>query len=401
MNIKLTSIIILFQAFSIVGLCQEKITTEYFYDKTSKLNLNLKGKVKYVSEITDNLKRENNEEREFFFDKNGEPTKIIELSLGLDVMARELRNENTVFTFDNGKLVSELNQIDIGLDGNTYTYDDYGNKIHEKFYVQGRLVSEKIFEYDSKNRLTKFTDYVYGYFRDYNEERPDNKADFISMIKTYKYDNKGNLVEDSMNNIKGNVFKKHLYKYDTNGNMIEEGWCKSYEGLIDDTCDYNPSTGWEYNNSNQMIREYSIGKWSPHNRDSYYQYNILGNKIETKGFYIKEKDTVLGYLFKYEYNKFGNKTKDIEVVGKYRRLGFDRYKTEKIEYDEYQNITFQKFLTKEEEEEEEEEEEIKVVKYNYIYDDKGNWIEREKLEGKTSANLKLIEKKQRTIEYFE
>ena len=86
--------------------------------------------------------------------------------------------------------------------------------------------------------------------------RPENQKEFISMIETFTYDEMGNLIEDSMDNVKGNVYKKHLYKYDQNGNMIQEGWCKSYKGLSDkNKCNYQPSVGYEYNTKNELTKK--------------------------------------------------------------------------------------------------------------------------------------------------
>jgi hypothetical protein len=398
MNIKLNSLIILiFQAIHIFGFSQENPKTEYFYDKTSKLNLNLNGQVKYVNEITENLKIDSNEEREFFFDKNGKPTKIIVLSLGLDVMARKLRNEKTIFAFDNGKLVSELNQTGEGLDGYTYKFDGEKNLTQKRYYVQNRVVSEEIFEYDEYNRKIKFIKYVFGFFRDYSEEIPPNKDDFIQDYKTYEYNELGNLTVENTHTNKLDIYEKTLYTYDVNGNKIEEGNCKPHIERYskEKKCDYRPVFGWKYDDKNQMIKSFQLADFNPHNTDTYYKYDNQGRKIESKGYYIYKSTVVpiLGYHFNYVYDDFGNKIKDEEVFGKYRRLGFDRYKTESKEFDEFQNIILEEFITKDDER-------IKVIKYVYSYDVHGNWIERQKLEGKTSADLELIEIKQRKIEYY-
>jgi hypothetical protein len=395
MSIKINFILILiFPLFYSNVFSQEKVKTEYENDKYSKMNLSLNGQVKNLTVTTENLVSENNNQIEYYFDKNGQPIKIIEFSLGFDVMAHDLRNEKTVFTFENGFLISELNHIDEGLDGYKYTIDKEGNIIHEKSYIRNRLVAEEIFNYDSQNRLIKSIDYVYGFFRDFSGERPENQKEFISMIETFTYDEMGNLIEDSMDNVKGNVYKKHLYKYDQNGNMIQEGWCKSYKGLSDkNKCNYQPSVGYEYNTKNELTKKYAIGNWSPHNTDTYYKYDDNGNEIEAKGFYITKKDTVLGYHYFYQYNDKGNKIKEDENFGKYRRIGFEKYKTELIEYDNFQNIVLQEFIKSEGQR-------IKVLKYNYVYDDKGNWIERQKMEGKTSSDLELTERKTREIKYY-
>ncbi len=396
MSIKINFILILiFPLFYSNVFSQEKVKTEYENGKYSKMNLSLNGQVKNLTVTTENLLSENNSQIEYYFDKNGQPIKIIEFSLGFDVMAHDLRNEKTVFTFENGFLISELNHIDEGLDGYKYTIDNNGNIIHEIFYMRNRLVAEEIFSYDSQNRLIKSIDYVYGFFRDFSGERPENQEEFISMIETFTYDEMGNLIEDSMDNVKGNVYKKNLYKYDQNGNMIQEGWCKSYKGLPDkNKCNYQPSVGYEYNSKNELTKKYAIGNWLPHNTDTYYKYDKDGRKIEAKGFYITKKDTVLEYHYRTEYDENGNQTKEEEIVGKYRYIGSDKYKTESLEYDKFQNIILQEFITSNGQR-------IKVVKYNYIYDKKGNWIERQKLEGKTSSELKLTERRTREIEYYD
>lgn len=394
MDIKLKSALILFQVYSVFCFSQQTIKTEYFHDNNSDLNLSLQGQVKYVKEIRESLLSDNKKEREYFFNQSGKPTKIIESGLGLDVLERKLRKELTVYEFENGKLISELNTNIEGLDGNLNEYDEKGNLINKRYYVRNAVVSEEDFTYNKQNRLIRYTFYVFGYYQLNNEEIPNNKTEFISTIKTFKYDEKGNMIEETLDNISGNVFKKYIYKYDRNGNKIEEGWCLNYTGIHENIeCDYSPLQGWDYNEKNQMIKEFAIGNWSPHNTDTYYKYDNRGREIEVKGFYIM-KDTILGYHFKYENDDFGNKIKDEEVVGKYRRLGFDRYKTEVKKYDKFQNLILQEYIKTSNER-------IKVVKYNYLYDEKGNWIQKRELEGKTSDDLEEIQIILREINYYD
>jgi hypothetical protein len=387
-------LILIFQLFYFLGFSQENVKTDYENDKYSELNLSLNEQVRVLKDVTENLVSENNEEIEYYFDKNGLPTKIVEISLGFDVMAHNLRNENTIFTFENGKLISELNQIGEGLDGYTYKYDINKNLIQKRYYVKNRVVSEEIYDYDEFNKKIKFIKYVFGYFRDYSEEFPPNKDVFIQDFKTFEYDNTGNLIIENTHTNKGDIFEKEIYTYDSNGNKIEEGSCRPYLDRYskEKKCDYRPIYGWNYDDKNQMTKSFQLADFSPHNTDTYYKYDSKGREIESKGYYI-DKDTILGYHFNYVYDNFGNKIKDEEVFGKYRRLGFDRYKTERKEFDEFQNIILEEFITKDDER-------IKVVKYNYIYDDKGNWIERQKMEGKTSSDLELTERKTREIKYY-
>lgn len=153
--------------------------------------------------------------------------------------------------------------------------------------------------------------------------------------------------------------------------------------------------GFDYDKQNRLIKKYQLVQFSPHNTDTYYKYDENDNEIEAIGYYIyPNKEPEVGYQFKYEYNEFGNKIKDVEVIGKYRRLVFDKYKTEITEYNKFQNITLEEYLT-------DSGMSIKVVVNNYEYDKMGNWIIKETKEGKTHDDLKMIEKMTREIEYHE
>jgi hypothetical protein len=395
MDIKLKSALILFQVYSVFCFSQQTIKTEYFHDNISDLNLSLYGQVKYVKEIRENLLYDNKKEREYFFNQRGQPTKIIESGLGLDVLNRTKRKEITVYEFENGKLISKLNSNIEGLDGNINEYDEQGNLINKKYYLRNAIVSEEYFEYDKQNRLLKYSFYVYGYNQLNNEEIPNNKDEYISTIKTFKYDEKGNLIEETLDNISGDVFKKYIYKYDRNGNKIEEGSCLNYKGVdVIAECDYDPSEGWKYDDKNQIIKEFQIGEWMmSNNTDTFYQYDMNGRKIDTKGYFIKI-DTVLVYHFKYEYDDFGNQIKEEQVVGNYRFSDFGFYNREEKKYDKFQNLLLQEYITATNER-------IKVVKYNYLYDEKGNWIEQIEFEGKTSEDMIENQIITRKINYYD
>lgn len=378
---------------SMMSYGQKRNSTELNLEENSNLNIKLIGNIKYVREIKENIESDDKEEIEYFFDNKGLPTKIIKKSLGLDIINRVYRDEVTVFNFTNGFLVSELKEIESKLDGYIYELDDKNNTTLKKFYIQNCLVSEETYEYDLSNRLTKSIDYVYGYSKSSDNERVSQKPKYISMIETIKYDDLGQVIETTMNNIRGKVFKKKVYIYDSKGNKIEEGRCNNYSGINSkDLCDYSPLYGWDYNDKNQIIREFQLAKFSPHNTDSYYKYDYKGNEIEAKGYYIKN-DTVLGYHYKYEYDNYGNKTEEKEVVGNYKRLGFESYKTFIIEFDEFQSVTLKKYIK-------DDGSTIKVIRINYVYDENNNWVERETEEGKNINEMTKKEIVKRIIEYY-
>lgn len=377
--------------FSLLTFGQEKTTFEF--DDEKKLNIDLTGKVKKVIIKKKNQKNNNSENYIYDFDKNGVPEKIIKNGLGIDIINRTLRDEGIHYDFRNGKLVSKLNKMTSGLDGETYKYDDNWNLILEKHYMNNILVKEISQKFDNENRISNKIEYLYGGFSDYNEKTQEGKENYIYEKEEYEYDSSNNLALITSHNFRRNFIEERVFKFDLNGNIIEEGQCMKSNGKTE--CTYKPLFGFEYDNQNRQIRKFQLAQFSPHNTDQIFKYDNNGKKIESIGYYIyPNKEPIIGYQFKYEYNEFGNKTKDVEVIGKYRRLRFDKYKTEVTEYDKFQNIKLEEYLT-------ESGTPIKVIVNNYEYDKFGNWIKKETKEGTNHEDLEIIEITTREIEYYE
>ena len=376
--------------FSLLTFGQEKTTFEF--DDEKRLNIELKEKIQKIIIEKENIKNNNSENYIYDFDKNGIPLKIVKNGLGVDVINRTLRDEGIHYDFKNGKLVSKLNKMVSGLDGETYKYDENWNLILEKHYMNNILVKEISQKFDNENKITKKTEYLYGGFSDYNEKTQEGKENYIYEKEDYEYDSSNNLILITSHNFRRNFIEERIFKFDLNGNIIEEGQCMKSNGKTE--CTYKPLFGFEYDNQNRQVRKFQLAQFSPHNTDQIFKYDNNGNKIESIGYYIyPNKEPIIGYNFKYEYNEFGNKTKDVEVIGKYRRLRFDKYKTEVTEYDKFQNIKLEEYLT-------ESGTPIKVVINNYEYDNFGNWIKKETKEGKTHEDLETTEITIREIEYY-
>ncbi|SFZ95244.1 hypothetical protein SAMN05428642_1192 [Flaviramulus basaltis] len=385
------SITILLLIFSLLTFSQEKTTFEL--DDEKRLSIELKGKIKNIIIEKENIKNGNSENYIYDFNENGAIQKIVKNGLGVDVINRTLRDEGIHYVFKNGKLISKLNKMVIGLDGETYKYDENWNLVLEKHYMNNILVKEILQKFDNENRITNKIDYLYGGFSDYNEKTQEGKENYIYEKEEYEYDSSNNLTLVTTHNFRRNFIEERIFKFDLNGNIIEEGHCMKSNGKTE--CTYKPLFGFEYDNQNRQVRKFQLAQFSPHNTDQIFKYDNNGNKIESIGYYIyPNKEPIIGYNFKYEYNEFGNKTKDVEVIGKYRRLRFDKYKTEVTEYDKFQNIKLEEYLT-------ESGTTLKVVVNNYEYDKLGNWIKKETKEGKTHEDLKATEITTREIEYYE
>lgn len=348
------SLVFTFVVYS-VGFAQQNVTTSYQNKLKTELSISLSGSVKLLRQTNSN----SSDTITYIFNSKGSPTEII-------------KTDRALFNPGSGKEI--------------YAFAN-GNLISEKYYENNTLLFGTNLKYDNRGNLIESSRYS-------NNKNLKRKAGKPSFIETYQYDSLGLLTAYTMDNISGEIFKKWIYKYDSNGNKIEEGSCENYKGIkYPIECNYKALLGYEYNAKNQLTKEFGIAKWSPHNTDTYYQYDEHGNEIEAKGYYITDV-TVLGFHYVYQYDEYGNKIMEEQKAGHYRSIGGVNYKYTRTQYDNYQNITQQEYLTSQNKL-------LKIVRYIYSYDSAGNWIKKEKLEGKTEQELSKVEVVDRTIEYFQ
>lgn len=386
-------IIITFLLFlkSSISFGQTK-TINFQLEDNDKLNILLNGKVETVNVKNENLAYKSYDSIVYKFNKNGIPDKIVYYGLGLNALFKKLVNEEVHYNFKANKLLSKLNKLSFGNDGEIYEYDENWNLISTKNYMSNILIKEILSKYDNKNRIVEKTEYLYGGFSDYNPTTQEGKSKYLYEVEKYEYNSQNKVILKLTYNFRENkTVMITNYKYDENGNQIEEGHCLSYG---EPNCEIKPLYGYEYNSNNLISRKFQLAKFSPHNTDSYYYYDEKGNEIEVKGFYIyPEKEPILGFDYKSEYNVFGNKTKEEEIAGNYRSIGFDKYKTQNTQYDKFQNMILDEYISSEGKT-------IKIVQKKYTYDKKNNWLKMETFQGKNKDDLKLTEISTREIKYF-
>lgn len=366
--------------------------TKFQLADEDKLTITLNGKVASAKVKNENVVGKFSDSLVYFFNEKGLPDKIIYYGLGLDViLSKKLVNEEVHYTFKEGKLLSKLNKLSFGNDGDVYEYDENRNLILLKEYYTNILVKETSFKYDDKNRMTEKVEYLFGGFSDYNPKTQEGKSNYLREIEKYEYNSNDKVVLKLTYNFGENkAVEMTQYKYDEQGNLIEEGNCSSYG---DPNCIIKPLFAYQYNSKNLLIREYQLAKFSPHNTDQHYFYDDNGNEVEVKGIYIySDKESYVGYNYKFDYDKFGNKIKEQEIIGNYRSFGFEKYKTQIIQYDNFQNMILDEFIASDGSY-------IKTVKKVYDYDKKGNWTKMEAYEGKNKNELKLVEISKREIKY--
>lgn len=391
MNMKIRNLILTFFIISSICYGQKKNTTFYLEDN-DKLNIKLNGKVEKIYIKNENLQYKSSDSIIYKFNKKGLPEIITYYGLGFNAVFEKLVNEEVQYNFKENKLLSKLNKLSFGNDGDIYEYDENLNLISEKNYMSNILVKETLTKYDNKNRKVEKSEYLYGGFSNYNPSTQEGKSKYLQEVEKYEYNSQDKVSLKLTYRFRENkTVELTNYKYDQNGNVIEEGNCLSYG---EPNCEIKPLYGYEYNSKNLKIKEFQLAKFSPHNTDSYYYYDEKGNEIEVKGFYIyPDKEPILGYDYKYEFDDYGNKIKEEEIVGNYRSIGFEKYKTRNTQYDKFRNMILDEYISSEGKP-------IKIIQKKYTFDKNNNWLKMETYEGKNKDDLKLTEISKREIKYF-
>ncbi|MCY0969808.1 hypothetical protein [Chryseobacterium wangxinyae] len=352
--------------------------TEFKLSENDDLNIKLYKKVKSVIVKTGFQNNEFSERNFYYFDEQGLPTEIVKYGLGVNYIQRNLRDEGIHYKFHKGKLVSRLNEMTNGLDGEIYQYDTNMNLISEKHYMGNILVKEIVQKFDQKKRLIEKIDYLFGAFREYDEVSQKNKNSFLYEKIEYEYDINNNLVVESKKSYRENFILKKILKYDSSNNIVEEGQCLINKN--NPKCKYHAIEGFEYDSKKHLIKNFQLAQFLPHNTTQYFKFDGKGNNTEIIGEYIyPDKKVVIGYHFIQKFDVFGNMIEKMDIIDGSEMYngstGYDIYKSEIWEFDNKGNLTLNAYMT-------EKDVPIKAITNKYEYDSNGNWIKRITQKGK-------------------
>ncbi len=224
-----------------------------------------------------------------------------------------------------------------------YIFDKKGNKKEDRhFKPDGSLLWKNTYKYDDKGRLIEKID---GFWKNgketykYDENRLiERKKGYDKWLITYKPNER---IEKSYNNTR-------VYKYDENKNKIEET---------------------QYNLQKEIERKKVYTYDEKGNKTSYTRYSLYG--------YFYEK-------YVYRYNKKG-----LKIEEDYYKKEGELVSTRKFEYDKYGNeVMIKRYLPNGDLDE--------VERYEYKYDKNKNWISR--IYYKNDKPIEIVERK---FEYFE
>lgn len=224
-------------------------------------------------------------------------------------------------------------------------YDSLGNRLEfTSFYADGSIKDKDVFRYDEKNQLISKLIYY-----------PDG----TKMSITYKYDDAGNLLEDTRTNRDGVPVYKIVNRYDDMNNQIESislRWSDNmrqfcYEHRSESKYDLNGNeiesiyypqfdserrSTTEYDAHGNAIAEHRYNSDGSLDRRKEYDYNESGKILEERNF---DSQGLPKGTIKYKYDAQGKqtwkrtfdsegaleheytyKTEEIDADGNWRRL---------------------------------------------------------------------------------
>jgi hypothetical protein len=220
-------------------------------------------------------------------------------------------NRPVYFKDTNGYGASSYGIITYNTNGHAQYQDRYYSEKNGNYRYTGRYT----YEYDDNGRFVKMADY--------------NENGVLRLVFLIKYDVKGNCIETKQ--IYGDyVSTLKTYKYDFNGNLIEE-----FEHRIG--ADVAPNGNFykktfEYN-KNGFVKKHTEhrtfrGCQNPLELFDEWEYDDFGNKLKQNYNFFSEEKTIGGNYNKYIFDEPGNWTKKSE----YREFKADIIEERIIQY---------------------------------------------------------------------
>lgn len=192
---------------------------------------------------------------------------------------------------------------------NIYTFNNNGDVVEDVMWMDDGYIGRTVYKYDSKGQLVQESMYDYD--------------DVLWWKKVFKYDANGNVVEwvQGINEVN----EKEVYRYASNGNKIETQKY-GYEGR------YMGSEAYRYDASGKMIESLNYNENGVFTGRTEYKYDTEGNLIEVLGY--DWNDAPSGFHTN-KYDSKGNETESALYDAQGKQYGFATYK---YTYDSLGNV---------------------------------------------------------------
>jgi YD repeat-containing protein len=206
-----------------------------------------------------------------------------------------------------GEVVKDINSNST----KSHIFDEQGSELVENDYMYNEPTPRKkiTYKYDTLgNRIEKSTFSCTEWNSTLTEKT-------IS-----KYDNKGNVVQETVYSSDGTPSEKYTYQYDANGNKIEENHLTNSMDFSRNLIPFGNSEKktFKYDEKGNLVVEIWYNSAGGTDRKYTYQYDDKGNKID--GNRIEEKQAMNGaastYKYIYKYDDKGNEIEETAYINK-------------------------------------------------------------------------------------
>ena len=273
----------------------------------------------------------------------------------------------------------------------TWKYDEKGNKIEEIWYTDGYATTKQTWKYNEKGNRIEYIRYddetmsIKKNMISYEEGERGNRVKTIwceyEFGKTFNveryYNEHEKLIEAIYYGENGNISKKQTWKYDDKGNKIEDIQYENGKIIFEDTWKYD-----DKGNEIEYISYHNKGNRKIVSMKTTSKYDDKGNKIESTYYEDQYGNIISKYDDKgnrIEYIRYDRNGKiDIKETWKYDSQGNKMEEYEGKQYRKKWQEAFSKFIY------ENNRTTIEKVTYSdgnisgeetWRYDEKGNLIE--------------------------
>lgn len=306
-----------------------------------------------------------------------------------------------IFSFQDGLLISKKDKNRVANSTTRYEYNEHGQLIRENTYygLMPRITSIRLNENGQPLSVsivthTSNTDSQKKNKKGKRQKQYDLTDDNVTDL--FCYDEHGNCVAH-LEKIR-DKWRMDFFEYDDAGNMIFEGSCEEFNEEKPCECQKKHlDHGYEYDENHRMTRNYLIGDWKPNGWDYYYQYDSAGREIEYTSYETRGDERTFTTQVVSSYDSSGRIVRKEALRGSFlineAIFNYSNVVMQQWEYDAYGNIVWIKAYYNKNKP-------FKVVKYEYEYDDHGNWTKRCCREGDSEDDLTLTETVEREISYY-
>jgi len=302
--------------------------------------------------------------------------------------------------FQDGLLTSIKKTNRVANSTTRYEYNEQGQLIREITYygLMPRITSISLNENGQPLSVSIITHSSHTDQNKSKKGKRQKQGDIIddNVTDLFCYDKHGNCVAH-LEKIR-EKWRMDFFEYDDVGNLVFEGRCEEFNEKKPCNClKKHINHGYEYDENHRMTRNYLIGDWKPNGWDYYYQYDSAGREIEYTSYETRgDKRTFTAHIIS-SYDSFGRIVRKEALRGTFlineAIFSYSNVVMQQWEYDAYGNILWIKaYFSKDKP--------FKVVKYEYEYDNHGNWTKRCRHEGNSEDTMTITETLEREIRYY-